>query len=82
MMSSRYSMARWITAEDPKDLKKFMDANAQHIAHDVVDAPAFLISSSAQLRVAQEMYPKVQFHALREHGGQVFQTRVGDKSFA
>ena len=82
MMPSRYSMARWITAEDPKDLKKFMDANAQHIAHDVVDAPAFLISSSAQLRVAQEMYPKVQFHALREHGGQVFQTRVGDKSFA
>ncbi len=82
MMPSRYSMARWITADDPKDLKKFMDANAQHIAHDVVDAPAFLISSPAQLRVAQEMYPKVQFHALREHGGQVFQTRVGDKSFA
>ncbi|GAA4332886.1 peptide chain release factor 3 [Pigmentiphaga soli] len=82
MMPSRYSMARWITADDPKDLKKFMDANAQHIAYDVVDAPAFLIGSSAQLRVAQELYPNVQFHALREHGGQVFQTKVGDSAFA
>jgi peptide chain release factor 3 len=24
----------------------------------------------------------VQFHALREHGGQVFKTRVGDSAFA
>ncbi|RZS85187.1 peptide chain release factor 3 [Pigmentiphaga kullae] len=82
MLPSRYSMARWITAENPKDLKKFMDANMQHIAYDVVEAPAFLIGSSAQLRVAQELYPNVQFHALREHGGQVFQTRVGDSAFA
>ncbi|OVZ64838.1 peptide chain release factor 3 [Pigmentiphaga sp. NML080357] len=82
MMPSRYSMARWVTAENPKDLKKFMDANMQHIAYDVVEAPAFLIGSSAQLRVAQELYPNVQFHALREHGGQVFQTRVGDSAFA
>jgi peptide chain release factor 3 len=82
MMSTRYSLARWITADDPKDLKKFMDANAQNIAYDVVDAPAFLSGSSAQLRVAQELYPKVQFHALREHGGQVFKTRVGDSAFA
>jgi len=82
MLPARYSMARWITAENPKDLKKFMDANMQHIAYDVVEAPAFLIGSSAQLRVAQELYPNVQFHALREHGGQVFQTRVGDSAFA
>jgi len=38
----------------------------------VVDAPAFLASSPAQLRVAEERYPEVRFHAMREHGGQVF----------
>src|SRR5690606_20376241 len=43
MMPSRYTMARWITSDDPKALRKFMDANAAHIAYDVVDAPAFLI---------------------------------------
>jgi len=71
MMPSRYSMARWITAADPKALRKFMDANAAHIAYDVVDAPAFLIGSSAQLRVAEDLYPDVRFHAMREHGGHV-----------
>src|SRR5690606_26159433 len=72
MMPSRFSVARWITAEDPKILKKFMDANAGNIAHDVVDAIAFLATSSAQLRVAQDLYPGVQFHTMREHGSQVF----------
>ncbi len=72
LMPSRYNMARWITSDDPKDLRKFMDANAAHIAYDVVDATAFLLSSPAQLRVAQELYPKVQFHVMREHGGRVF----------
>ena len=72
MMSSRFSVARWISAENPADLKKFMDANPGNIALDVVDAVAFLATSSAQLRVAQDLYPGVQFHALREHGSQTF----------
>jgi len=72
MMPSRYTMARWITSDDPKALRKFMDANAAHIAYDAVDAPAFLIGSPAQLRVAEELYPDVRFHAMREHGGHVF----------
>lgn len=72
MMPSRYSMARWVTSDDPKALRKFMTANAANIAYDVVDAVAFLASSSAQLRVAQELYPEVRFHAMREHAGHVF----------
>jgi peptide chain release factor 3 len=76
LMPSRYTMARWITAEDPRALRKFMDANAAHIAYDVVDAAAFLIGSPAQLRVAEELYPDVKFHAMREHGGRVFGDRA------
>ena len=45
MLPSRYTMARWITSDNPKALRKFMDANAAHIAYDVVDAAAFLIGS-------------------------------------
>src|SRR5690606_1482146 len=67
LMPSRYSMARWITAANPRDLKKFMDANAANIARDVFDAVAFLATSSAQLRVAQDLYPGIEFHAMREH---------------
>jgi len=72
MLPSRYTLARWITSEDPKALRKFMDANAAHIARDAVDAVAFLVTSPAQLRVAQERYPEIVFHTMREHGGQVF----------
>lgn len=76
LMPSRYNMARWITAQDPKELSKFIDANASHIAYDVVEAPAFLVTSGAQLRVAEERYPAIRFHAMREHGGQVFADKV------
>ena len=72
LMPSRYNMARWVTSDDPKALRKFLDSNAANIAYDVVDAAAFLASSPAQLRVAEELYPAVRFHAMREHGGQVF----------
>ena len=71
-MPSRYTLARWFTCNDPKLLQKFMNANAANIAYDVVDAPAFLATSPAQLRVAQELYPGIEFHAMREHGGRVF----------
>jgi len=74
LMPSRYSLARWITSRDPKALKKFMDANAANIAYDVVDATAFLATSAAQLRVAEERYPDVVFHTMREHAGQMFDT--------
>ena len=40
------------------------------------DAAAFLISSPAQLRVAEELYPDVKFHAMREHGGKVFSEKA------
>ncbi len=76
LMPSRYNMARWFTADDPKVLRKFMDSNAANIAYDVVDAAAFLASSPAQLRVAQELYPGIEFHAMREHGGKVFGTKA------
>lgn len=72
LMPSRYTMARWVTAKDPKKLQKFIDANTAHIAYDVVDAVAFLASSSAQLRVAQDLYPDIEFHNMREHSGKVF----------
>ncbi|MCQ9618030.1 peptide chain release factor 3 [Paenalcaligenes niemegkensis] len=69
---SRYNLARWVTASDDKVMKKFIDTNAANIAYDVVDAVAFLASSPAQLRVAQDLNPGIEFHAMREHSGHVF----------
>jgi peptide chain release factor 3 len=72
MMPSRFTLARWVTSDDPKVLRQFLEANAAQIAYDVVEAAAYLASSPAQLRVVQERYPAVQFHTMREHGGMVF----------
>ncbi|MFA5663033.1 peptide chain release factor 3 [Castellaniella sp.] len=72
MAPSRYSLARWVTSKDPAALRKFMAANAANMAHDVVDAPAFLATSGAQLRIAMERNPEIEFHAMREHAGHFF----------
>ncbi|MFN7087909.1 MAG: peptide chain release factor 3, partial [Burkholderiales bacterium] len=73
LVPARYTAARWITADDPREMQRFIDYNAHRIAHDVMDAPAFLITHQTELEVAQENWPAIRFHALREHAGLVFQ---------
>ncbi len=73
---SRYRLARWITCDDANVLKKFIDANAHRVAHDVVEAPAFLATHVAELEVVSERFPTVQFHAMREHAGHVFSAQM------
>ncbi len=72
---AKYQLARWVTADDPKELKRFIEANAHRIAYDAVDAPTFLASFGAEISVAEENWPAVQFHKMREHAGLVFQTQ-------
>jgi peptide chain release factor 3 len=71
MMPSNFKLARWITAEDPAEVQRFIDANAYRVAHDVVDAPAVLYAHQAELKAAREIWPKIEFHTMREHGGLV-----------
>ena len=71
MTPSGYRLARWVTAADPAELERFIEANAHRVAHDVVDAPAVLYTHPSELRAAQEIWPNIQFHTLREHGGLV-----------
>jgi peptide chain release factor 3 len=73
---ARASVARWVTADDPRELKRFIEANAHRIAYDVVDAPTFLAAYDAELRVAESTWKSIHFHALREHAGLVFQKRL------
>lgn len=73
--SSKYQLARWVTADDPRELQRFIEANAHRIAYDAVDAPTFLASFDAEITVAEENWPSIQFHKMREHAGLVFQTQ-------
>jgi peptide chain release factor 3 len=76
IMGSQFNLARWVTCEDPNELKKFMDANAHRVALDAVDAPTLLVDHSATLRAVEQQWPKIKFHALREHAGLVFQSKI------
>ena len=76
IMGSNFNLARWVTSDDPNELKKFMDANAHRVALDAVDAPTLLVDHSATLRAVEQQWPKIKFHALREHAGLVFQSKM------
>jgi peptide chain release factor 3 len=76
MTPSPYRLARWIAADDPAELERFIEANEHRVAHDVVNAPAVLYAHQSELRAATETWPKIRFHALREHGGLAFQPHL------
>jgi peptide chain release factor 3 len=73
---ARYNVARWVTCDDAKELQRFIDGNAHRVALDAVDAPCVLLEYAGELRAMQDNWPKIHFHALREHAGLVFQKQL------
>ncbi len=76
ILNSPYQVARWVTCA-PEDggeteLKRFIDANSHRVALDAVDAPTLLVDHAATLRAVEANWPKIRFHAMREHAGLVF----------
>ncbi len=61
-----YETARWVSAEDEAELKKFVDAHKGQMAEDRDGAPVFLAKSDWELRYSAEKWPKVRFTATRE----------------
>ena len=80
VMPSRFQIARWVTCPEEnggaKELARFVDANAHRVAYDAVDAPTLLVEYSPELRAIEANWPKIKFHALREHAGLVFQRKL------
>ncbi|MFM2252035.1 MAG: hypothetical protein RJB68_372, partial [Pseudomonadota bacterium] len=72
--SSQYTGARWITADTPKELQEFVNAYPMRMAKDAADTLAYLCTSPYDVRLAQERFPKIHFHPLREHAGLALQT--------
>ncbi len=70
----QYTGARWITADTPAELRAFTDAYPQRLAHDAAETLAYLCTSPYDVRLAQERFPKIHFHPLREHAGLALQS--------
>ena len=69
----QYTSARWITADSTADLRAFTDAYPMRMAHDAANTLAYLCTSPYDVRLAQERFPKIHFHPLREHAGLTLQ---------
>ena len=76
VLPSRFQIARWVTCEDPKELQRFIDGNAHRVAYDAVDAPTVLVEYAPELRAIEANWPKIKFHAMREHAGLVVQRQM------
>lgn len=75
LLPTKHRLARWVTADDPAELKQFIDFNSYRIAYDVVEAPTFLASYQGEL-VIPERWKTIKYHALREHAGLMFQSKL------
>ncbi len=59
--------ARWVTCEDKKMLADFEKALSHNVAYDAANNMAYLAPNNVNLKLTQERWPKVMFHATREH---------------
>jgi peptide chain release factor 3 len=64
-----YETARWVEAEDPLLLKKFVEGNRSVLADDHDNAPVFLARNAWELRTMMKDWPDIRFRETREMAG-------------
>ncbi|ACY14637.1 peptide chain release factor 3 [Haliangium ochraceum] len=64
--STSYQTARWIEADDERQIKRFRDKNRDNVADDHSGSPVFLARNSWQLKRAGEDWPELRFLATKE----------------
>lgn len=58
---------RWVTCDDPNMLKDFQKKEHRYLALDGADQLCYLAPSRAELNLAIQRWPQVQFTSTREH---------------
>jgi len=61
-----FETARWVTSDDPAELRTFLDAHQGNLAEDRDGSPVFMAKSAWELRYSAERFPKIRFTATRE----------------
>jgi peptide chain release factor 3 len=58
--------ARWVDADDPKQLAQFLAQNEGYLAEDHTSAPVFLARNAWHLETASKDWPQIRFLKTRE----------------
>jgi len=69
ILSSPYTCARWVTCDDQTELNRFIAGNEGRLAYDAAESLTLLTATRGEMKVVQEMWPKISFHVQREHAG-------------
>ncbi len=63
--------ARWVSCDDTAHLDEFIRTNQARLARDVDGNLVYLADSRVNLTLAMERWPRIRFHATREHGQRI-----------
>ena len=61
--------AQWVEADDPRELKRFIDANRASIAEDHAGAPVYLARNAWHLNKGHDDWPDIRFLKTKEEIG-------------
>jgi peptide chain release factor 3 len=64
---TRFSICRWITADDARELDKFIDSHLSSMARDLDDAPVFMAPNMFNLQYEVDRYKAIQFSDVKDY---------------
>ena len=64
---ARFSVCRWISADQPAELEKFMNQRRGDICRDLDGDPVFMAQDAFSLRYEAERYPAIRMAAIKEY---------------
>jgi peptide chain release factor 3 len=64
---TRFSICRWITADDPRELDKFIESHLSSMARDLDDAPVFMAPNMFNLQYEVDRYKAIQFSDVKDY---------------
>jgi len=65
--ATRFTICRWISADDETDLAKFVTTHRAGIALDLDDDPVYLAENSFSLNYESERAPKIKFATFKDY---------------
>jgi peptide chain release factor 3 len=65
--ATRFSICRWITADDQRELDKFIESHLSSMARDLDDAPVFMAPNMFNLQYEMDRYKAIQFSDVKDY---------------
>ena len=65
--TTRFSVCRWVSAEDRAELDRFLAAHGSAIADDLDGAPVFMATSPFSLKYDEERSPAIRFADVKDY---------------